>query len=175
MNNIARKSVCIGFATHLILTLYSQFPVDSISRTRAKDDFSLIPTWRFFAPSPARSDFVLFYRVRNSEFGDWVELTPTPKRHWYHAVWDPTHRNQKAIFDAMASMLKAFPFMDGLSIHSLGAYKEIEQYVAKSADINGLIKPGSQIQFCILGVSGYDESIQPTILFVSREFTWEKS
>jgi hypothetical protein len=70
---------------------------------RRADLLALIPEWRFFAPIPGQHDFYLLFRDRleDGTISDWQELASLGRRRWWHGVWNPKKRSNKALFDVV--------------------------------------------------------------------------
>jgi hypothetical protein len=69
---------------------------------------SVVPSWGFFAPNPAKSDHALLYRDRfdSGDLSPWQEvpfLSGQP-RSILTAVWNPKSRPRKALSDAAAHL-----------------------------------------------------------------------
>ncbi|GAA2173933.1 hypothetical protein GCM10009784_10200 [Arthrobacter parietis] len=170
MNIPVRHVLAAALGGHIVTTLLAQFPNDAFSRMKSHDFFSLVPSWRFFAPTPARSDYHLFCRgVNDEELSGWVDVHQVGQRRPLQLIWHPEHRTEKGMFDVMADLLRAFPYVDGESIHKLSAYRVLEDYVLSKAESASEIERFDRYQFCIVGSGGYDETIRPSVLFVSRE------
>ena len=70
------------------------------SLVRARDPVGLIPWWTFFAPYPGTTDTRLLWRERlvDGAVGPWREAVPPPTG-LRRAVWNPTKRARKAVWD----------------------------------------------------------------------------
>jgi hypothetical protein len=81
-----------------ILSLLGQARTPLMSRLRSRDVFHLIPTWRFFAPAPARRDYHVEYRTmsRKGRISKYVRVPMVNDRTWLSAVWYPSKRRRKA-------------------------------------------------------------------------------
>ncbi|NYH79919.1 hypothetical protein FHR84_003268 [Actinopolyspora biskrensis] len=68
----------------------------------------LLPDWCFFAPEPAQHDYRLLYRVVDirGAVSAWRWESGIAERRWYHALWCPQRRSDKALFDACAEFLE---------------------------------------------------------------------
>ena len=63
---IAALAAPLAFGTHLAATLFTQLPGNGFGRVREVDLFAVVPSWRFFAPRPATTDYHLFCRGSDS-------------------------------------------------------------------------------------------------------------
>jgi hypothetical protein len=100
------ESVAVGlFALWLLLSAAVLFPKLSPIIRRA-DWLCLVPEWKFFAPNPGRHDFHLLYRdqFRDGTLTEWTEVSPTGKRRWWHFLWNPAKRGNKALFDTVSQL-----------------------------------------------------------------------
>lgn len=163
-------AVWVLFSAHLATTMLGQIPSDSFQRLRGRDTFSLVPTWRFFAPTPARSDYHLYVRGVNGDgsMTEWFDAHPVAERRIYHIFWAPSHRIEKGLFDVMSSLMRVFPYVDGESVHDLHAYRVIEDHAAHYCATNAKTRDCSGYQFAILASGGHDDSVRPSVIFSSR-------
>lgn len=160
----------MAFGAHLAATVFTQLPGNGFGRVREVDLFALVPSWRFFAPKPATTDYHLFARGLDAGGSktSWIDLHPPVDRTLRHAVWFPEHRVQKAVFDVMTDLLSVFRSVDGLSVNEQPPYRVLEGYVRRLADVRPELAASDDVQFCIATSTGFDESIDPAVLFVSR-------
>ena len=77
---------------------------------RRWDWFNLIPTWTFFAPRPAWTDYYLLYRdkLTDGRLTPWTEVILIQDRRWWHFLWNPAKHERKALVD-MVRMLARHP------------------------------------------------------------------
>jgi len=92
---------CGVLGTWFAVSVVFQFPLKRINQWRDLDPFGLIPHWSFFAPQPAVTDVHLLYRdqLADGTFTAWTEIPLLEPRRWWHAVWNPSKREKKALFD----------------------------------------------------------------------------
>ena len=159
-----------GLCYHPAATMLGQFPSDSFQKVRARDTFSLIPTWRFFAPTPARSDYHLYVRgvAEDGELTEWFDAHPVAPRRAFHIFWAPNHRIEKGLFDVMSALMRVFPYVDGESVHELHAYRVIEDHVSHYCSSHEMTRRCSGYQFAILASGGHDDTVRPSVIFSSR-------
>lgn len=98
-------TVVSAFGVWFVATLLSQHPDPSLDRVRRLDDQfgnSLIPNWRFFAPTPAVEDVHILYRFADesrTSHTPWREADTISPRKWHQMFWFPRRRFEKAVFD----------------------------------------------------------------------------
>jgi hypothetical protein len=88
------------FGTLLVLSIAIQPHTSLRSRVKAWDPCYYLPTWTFFAPDPGVTDARLLWRERlvDGTVGPWHEAVPPATGLW-RAVWNPTKRSRKVVFD----------------------------------------------------------------------------
>jgi hypothetical protein len=66
------------------------------------DAFNLLPSWSFFAPSPANRDSHVVVRdlVTDGTLSPWQAVSVFPPRSLLHLVWHPEKRPRKILRDA---------------------------------------------------------------------------
>jgi len=81
-----------------ILSFVGQARTPFMSWLRCRDVFHLIPTWRFFAPAPARRDYHVEYRTmsRKGRISRYARAPMIGDRTWLSVVWNPGKRRRKA-------------------------------------------------------------------------------
>jgi hypothetical protein len=71
--------------------------------------FGLIPVWTFFAPNPGMTDYYLLYRDRlpDGTLDNWKKIELRGSENGFrHMWWNPTKRKQKALTDALSSLIE---------------------------------------------------------------------
>jgi hypothetical protein len=70
------------------------------------DVFKLLPSWSFFAPSPANRDSHIVVRDlhRDGALGAWSPVSRFPSRSLLHLIWHPEKRPRKILRDASKSI-----------------------------------------------------------------------
>ncbi|MFE5598103.1 hypothetical protein ACFQ8O_02730 [Streptomyces coelicoflavus] len=91
----------------LLGTVAIQHPNSAFNRLEARDRFSLLPNWRFFAPNPATYDYHFFYRTQDTSgtTSEWRTVDVIEGRKLHQILWFPTRRPEKAIFDICSELL----------------------------------------------------------------------
>ncbi|MFX0592853.1 hypothetical protein [Melissospora conviva] len=158
-----------GLVTWFGVTVLSQHPQQVFDRFRRYDVAGLmIGNWRFFAPEPAQHDFHLLHRVLtdDGEQTPWAETIEIPRRAWRQMVWFPERRQDKAVFDICADLIRWMGH-PGTDITTTPAYEVlrdlVEQVVRRQHPRRGL----QGFQFLIARSAGYDESQKPEYLLAS--------
>jgi hypothetical protein len=66
------------------------------------DRFKLLPSWCFFAPSPARRDNHIIIRdlLLDGTISSWSPVSFIPPRALHHVIWHPAKRPRKILRDA---------------------------------------------------------------------------
>ncbi|WP_181446672.1 hypothetical protein [Streptomyces sp. NTH33] len=159
----------VATAALLFGTLAAQHPNPGFHRVQRLDIFSaLFPNWRFFAPTPAQHDYHFFYRTldHSGETSKWKLVDVISGRKFRQIVWFPGRRPEKAVFDICSELITALD--KGFdAIVPLPAYRILANYLRHeigqtpgSATIKGF-------QFTLTRATGYDNSNEPDIIFVS--------
>lgn len=168
--DLAWVGACAGFGVWFIASVVSQHPQRIFDRLRRVEPTGLaLPDWRFFAPEPARYDFVVLYRMLRADGSEtpWQALAEPKPRIPRHAVWFPERRLDKALHDLcdrLTQQLNVFgdDGTDALEYTLLSGL--IRRRVEESADGD---RPRG-FQFLIARSSGYDEGEDPKYLYLSR-------
>ena len=162
------KAVTAGFGGWLLATAASQHPHRAFDRFRDYDPTGLlVPNWRFFAPEPAKHDFHLLHRVLTADERQtrWQETTPISPRRSVHAVFFPSRRREKAMFDICNEliMLMAIPRLDlARTVPFELLRNHVELRVREQHDVTP-----QGFQFLIARHTGHDESEDPDYLLAS--------
>lgn len=157
----------IAGALMLVCTIAAQHPSPAFNRLQRKDTLSLLPNWRFFAPTPGMHDYHLLYRTlgQDGATSRWKEIDTATERRIRQIVWFPTRRQGKALIDICSEILicadKGFDLVTGMP-----AYRVILGYIEKiaAADRGGDVKG---FQFTLVRSAGYDVTEEPKTLFIS--------
>ena len=66
----------------------------------------LVPTWKFFAPTPGQRDMHLLYqdRYEDGATAPWTEVQPMRQRPSYAFAWNPDRRANKGLFDIVQEL-----------------------------------------------------------------------
>lgn len=159
-----------GFAAWLVLSAASQHPDRNFDRMRLVDPTrTLIPDWRFFAPTPAQHDVHILYRVMlpGGETSPWATSLELASRSWTDFAWLPDRRRDKGMFDLCVNM--------GLMIQRGSAhltesapYLLLRNFVAKTVSRHYAGQPRPiGFQFAMVRHSGYDKEPDLEYLLVS--------
>ncbi|WP_180931106.1 hypothetical protein [Streptomyces sp. AJS327] len=152
----------------LIGTLAAQHPHPAFNRIQRLDRLgSILPNWRFFAPHPAQHDFVLFYRTLDAagETSDWRPLEVIAGRRARQAAWFPERRTEKAVFD-ICNELQAHLKKGFQTVTRLPSYRLLSAYLRRTIRESGAAEVKG-FQFTLARTTGYDETTEPEIVFVS--------
>ncbi|MHC0432933.1 hypothetical protein ACX6XY_22565 [Streptomyces sp. O3] len=156
-------------AVMLVSTLATQHPNPMFNRLQLKDTFSVLPNWRFFAPTPAMHDYHFLYRTLDADgtTSPWQGVDVIEGRKPWQIAWFPTRRPEKAIFDICSEILhvidKGFAVVTRTS-----AYRTLTEYLR--ATINSQHESAGTVkgfQFALARATGYDKSHDPEMVFVS--------
>jgi hypothetical protein len=165
-----RWAVTVGLAAWFALTAASQHPNRTFDRFRRYDRSGLlIPNWRFFAPEPARHDFQVLHRVLPAEGEEtpWQESRDVAPRSWAQAVWFPTHRRDKSIFDTCHELLTYMH--GGHDVLGSPGYQLITDFVEGRVRAEYAGRPQPQgFQWLVVRHTGHDEANDPDLLLVSH-------
>lgn len=156
--------------TWLGVTILSQHPSRACDRLRQIDPYGIfIPNWRFFAPNPAVTDYVLAVRYRDSkssEVSDWYRTNIIPGRRLYHALLFPDRRINKSLHDSIGRILllldkspNAVPNSEDYKIIARFSYDYLTKNIKSDFDI---------FQFLIATDTGYDETQKLNEIYLSR-------
>lgn len=161
-----------GVATWWVATALSQTPNRRFDHVRRYDRSQVtIPNWRFFAPNPAEHDQRVAYRVRFADgaVSPWHDLYVPARRRWNHALFYPSRRRDKGIHDLTTILLEHMATSLATVERSQG-YRVLLGVVRRSVqerfgdDPRGV----AGMQFLLARDAGYEESIEPELIFASR-------
>ncbi|MYV90616.1 hypothetical protein [Streptomyces sp. SID1034] len=156
-------------AAMLVSTLAVQHPNPTFNRMQLKDTFSLLPNWRFFAPTPAAHDYHFVYRTLRADGSTepWRGVDVIEGRKPWQIAWFPTRRPEKAVFDICSEILhvidKGFPVV----VRTAG-YRTLTEYL-RTLILDGDEQAGDVqgFQFALARATGYDTTQSPEMIFVS--------
>jgi hypothetical protein len=159
----------IAGAAMLVGTLATQHPSQMFNRLQLKDTFSVLPNWRFFAPTPAMHDYHFLYRTLGADgtTSRWEALDVIEGRKPWQIAWFPTRRPEKAVFDICSEILhvldKGFAVVTRTS-----AYRTLTEYLRAGLRARGETPETVRgFQFALARATGYDTSQEPEMVFVS--------
>ncbi|MDX2935443.1 hypothetical protein [Streptomyces ipomoeae] len=159
----------IAGAAVLLLTLAGQHPHHDFNRVRARDHFSLLPNWRFFAPIPAQHDYHFLYRTVDAEgtASNWHDASGIVDRKPMHLFWFPTRRADKSVFDACQEILPRLEQGFADAARTPG-YRLITEHVRTRIAAEGeSSRKVRGFQFALASGTGYDTRQGPQLMFVS--------
>jgi hypothetical protein len=89
------------------LTVISQFQKPWVDYIRQRDIVNFLPAWYFFAPRPVTYHLHILYRDEYEDgfITSWKKVTFSEKRKWWHFVWNPKKRLNKAFFDIFKDLM----------------------------------------------------------------------
>ncbi|MFD7833845.1 hypothetical protein [Streptomyces sp. NPDC059761] len=159
----------IAGAAMLLGTLAIQHPNPTFNRMQLKDTFSMLPNWRFFAPTPAMHDYHFVYRTlaADGSTSPWQGVDVIEGRKPWQIAWFPTRRPEKAVFDICSEILhvidKGFPVV----VRTAG-YRTLTEYLRATILDRGEEAAGIRgFQFALARATGYDTAQSPEMVFVS--------
>jgi hypothetical protein len=170
LSQIGRVSAYAGLGAWFAASVFSQHPVRVFDRIRHHDPTGILfPDWRFFAPEPARHDFVLLYRTleQDGEQSPWHGVEDATRRSWKHAVWFPRRRIEKGLYDLCDQILQHLSLIGDDGTRG-------PAYALMRGVVRGKIRAerGSDLptgfQFMIARSGGYDEREEPEYVYCSR-------
>ena len=167
----ARYLVYGVLGTWLAASVLSQDPRRKFDKVRKWDPTgALIPDWRFFAPRPGMHDHHLLVRneLPDGSYTPWQEYVQVEPRKWQHSFWYPGRRAEKVVIDSVGALTRLQPDLkEGgkenvqVSVPYLTLLNYVTRQVPHHAD-------GKRVQFMIATSAGYDDSEEPTALFLSN-------
>jgi hypothetical protein len=96
--------IAVLYVSWLLLTVLANTGL--LNRISRYDYLGVIPNWKFFAPTPAVDDYLLFvrYQLDDRSYSNWLEISPKCARTFWHIVWNPEKRTTKALFDIITEL-----------------------------------------------------------------------
>lgn len=157
--------VILLLALWLLLSALTQLKLRVFQRLKARDIFSLLPNWSFFAPRPGTFDYHILFRDSDSsgEFGKWEEVPLADQRTLWGAVWNPQKRNKKALSDAVHAITLRSKDGPGTRIQLSIPYLAALNYISSIPRSNG----STHTQFMILRSEGFLWNRDPELVFLS--------
>jgi hypothetical protein len=153
------------FGLWWVISALGQRKCPRVSRIKANDVLHLIPSWRFFAPSPVRRDYHLEYRLKTleSETTRWRRIKFGCDRSFWCTVWNPQKRVRKAFTTSVrriTRLMRAYGFE--VAARSL-AYLHLLNYLQNRPAAS----KGSQLQFRIVATQDYADEVRSSLVFTS--------
>lgn len=168
--DVAWAGACAGLGAWFVASILSQHPQRIFDRLRRAEPTGVaLPDWRFFAPEPARYDFVVLYRTLRADGTEtpWQAVAEPKPRTLRHAVWFPERRLDKAVHDLcdhLTQQLNVF----GDDGTGAPAYALLSGMVRRKVDESATGDRPRGFQFLIARSSGYDEGEEPRYMYLSR-------
>lgn len=171
MRTVFWGSACAGLGTWFVATVFSQHPQRIFDRVRHYDATNtLIPDWRFFAPEPAQHDWVLLRRTLGGDGVEtpWVNVIDVRQRQWWHGIWFPNRRLDKALHD-LSDHLTRHMGLIGDDGTGGTAYALLRGVVERHVRVGtaGQATPAG-FQFMLARCGGYDDSEEPDYIYLSK-------
>lgn len=153
----------------LVATVAAQHPHPAFDRVRAKDVFSLIPNWKFFAPNPAVHDFHYVYRTLDPSgvTSDWHEIEMIEPRRPHHAFWFATRRPEKAVFDICTAILQQAVKTGAVAVQGNSSYEVLVAFIRQRIRQDRGESAVQGFQFAVVRAAGHDSTEEPETLFIS--------
>jgi len=153
------------FSLWWVISAVGQRKGPDVSAIKAKDILHLIPSWRFFAPSPARRDYHLEYRLKTfeSEITHWRRVMLSCDRSLWCMVWNPQKRIRKAFTTSVrriTRLMRAHGFE--VAARSL-AYMHLLNYLQN----RHAAAKGNQLQFRIVAAQDFADEVRISLVFTS--------
>lgn len=168
-----RALLYTAFASWFVATALSQDPTRTHSGFRRFDPTGIfIADWRFFAPVPGTHDHHLLYRdvLPGDATTDWREIEQQRGRKAIQMLFYPSRRGDKAITDAVGSLLKNLhasepgPLTKNAIQVSL-PYLALLNFVTRQVSH---APTAVTTEFIIARSNGFDESEDPEVVFLSN-------
>jgi hypothetical protein len=161
------STIRIAGAVMLACTVATQHHNPAFNRRQRKDTLSLLPNWRFFAPTPATHDHHLLYRTLDQNGGTtaWRDIDVIAGRKLSQVFWFATRRQEKAVFDVCSEIIrsldKGFEF-----VVNIPAYRILLGYIRQQIVADGF-GDAQGFQLTLIRAPGYDLTEEPAALFIS--------
>jgi hypothetical protein len=168
-----RALLYTAFTGWFLATALSQDPTRKHSGFRKYDPTGIfIADWRFFAPVPGTHDHHLLYRdvLPDGSTTDWREIEQMRTRKPLQILFFPTRRGDKAITDAVGSLL--------WNLNKMEKGPEFKNAIQLSMPYLALLNfvthqqphaPGAETtEYIIARTNGFDESVDPEVVFLSN-------
>lgn len=158
-------TLSVVFGSWWVISAAGQGKGPRISAIKTNDLLHLIPNWRFFAPSPARRDYHLEYRLKTfeSETTLWRRVKLSSDRSIRCMVWNPEKRVRKAFTTSVRRITrhKRMHGFDGAA-RSL-AYMHLLNYLQNRQ----ASAKGRQLQFRIVASQDFADEVKTSLVFAS--------
>ncbi|TDC21370.1 hypothetical protein E1265_18180 [Streptomyces sp. 8K308] len=138
------------------------------NRPRRLDRFSLLPSWRFFAPLPGTHDYYAIYRTVDHAHrpSRWHGLDLIAGRSPGQLLWFPARRGEKAVFDITVELQlvldRGFP-----TITRTPAYRLLEAHITDRIRAEDRTGEVAGYQIALAKAAGYDTREEPSLIMVT--------
>jgi hypothetical protein len=151
----------------VLVSALSQLNLGVTKALKARDMFSLIPNWSFFAPRPGTSDYHLLFRDIDSrgECGKWRELALAEARTLSGAIWNAPKRSRKVLSDVVRGLVRLAQDKSRKDFSLTLPYLAILNYVSALPRNDPSLKT---TQFMILMSHGFFSEQDPQFVFMSN-------
>jgi hypothetical protein len=159
--------ICIAIlGAWFLISALSQLNFARTKWLKARDIFSLIPNWSFFAPRPGTSDYHLLFRDISSkgECGKWQELTLADARTLSGAIWNAPKRSRKVLSDVVRGLVRMAQDKSRKDFSLTLPYLAILNYVSSLPRDDRSVGT----QFMILMSHGFFPERDPQFVFMSN-------
>lgn len=154
--------LCLAVFYWLILSVLNQFNLDFNNRHHNLRTLSIIPTWKFFAPNPAHTDYELFIRDKysNGDVSKFRIVSLRRNRTLSQIIYNPNARRGKVLSDSVRIFTR-FHNVDNISsVTDTFPY----QLLLKFSNTLPIEKAVIQRQFIIVRVSAiYSKGTTPVM------------
>lgn len=158
--------VCIAvLVIWFVVSAVSQLNCKPGHWLKARDFFSLIPNWSFFAPRPGTFDYHLVFRDIGTDgaSGRWQELPLADGRTLLGAIWNAPKRSRKVLSDVVRGLVRLAQDKSRKDFSLTLPYLAILNYVSSLPRTQ---RP-AETQFMILMSHGFYSSQEPRLVFMS--------
>jgi hypothetical protein len=147
-----------------LISLLNQFRHPATAGIRRHDLFRLTPSWRLFAPVPARRDYHLEYRLMTSaaEVTHWQRVILSPERRTWRFLWNPKKRPRKAFYSAVKRITRGVR-SGQTDVSNSMSYLQILHLLQHSE----LAGKSRRLQFRIISAQDYARDQKRRIVFIS--------
>ncbi|MGL4540688.1 MAG: hypothetical protein ACRCU0_06930 [Candidatus Rhabdochlamydia sp.] len=132
MKHLLELTVEIGLFILFLATILKEFVMQNFFREKLPLLGCLLPSWSFFAPTPYKTDYFLFYRFiyEDDRVGEWKPVNKNlEKRPCYSFLWNPESRFLKGFIDIISDLIKCVRVMDKNQICASIPYLHLLHFV----------------------------------------------
>jgi hypothetical protein len=161
----AELIISLFLSCWLAASIAAQLPVRVARQIRRYDLFGLVPSWSFFAPRPASHDNHLLFREFQTDgmASDWTEVHIGERHTALGLIWNPGRREQKALSDAVNSLLRSARRGNFDSLQLTVPYLLLLNYIDRLPRSNQIVG----IQFSLFRTEG-PLTPNPILSFISN-------